>query len=966
MSLLTRVLLVLCATGSLTLSAQSPYYIADGARVPLEPDPASLALHVAPGELAYVAQTVEARADVASVERHPYHDRLIVRLDAALTGEASDWAAQLGLAPGALRSAVNGFTTPGGAELWLTHDVVFQPRAGVVSGSLQPLLDRYGARLSRNRFGTLVAEVSDPMQGLELGNALEASGLVRFAHTDFYAPIERHDDPLYPEQFQLNNTGQVIDGFTGAFDVDCNAPEAWTVSLGSASVVVAVIDDGVEAHEDLETGGGASRVLSGFTPATGGNGAPLSGGAHGQSCTGIIAASHNGIGVQGVAPNVQILPINIFAGGETTQDLADAFTYAKNNGADVISNSWGYVSSCGLNYSNLTSAINDAASNGRGGLGCAIAFSSGNGYGTCVSYPAYLPSVLAVGAITNQGNLSAYSNQGPNLDIVAPSNAAPGQAGAGVRTTDRMGFSGYSSGNYTNGFGGTSAACPVVAGVAALVVSENPGASGSAIHGILTSTATDMGTPGFDNTFGFGRVNAAAALSVTPAPTVSVSGTVQDASGNPVAGALVRYEGPSGPFEATTDGSGNYALSGLVDGQFYGIFAGRWGYLPTYDATVALDGSSRTTTLPAGYGDDFDLDLGWTVSGTASTGQWVRDIPIGTDFSGVPCNPGTDAVDLGSRAYMTGNGGGAAGTDDVDGGNTVLTSPAFDLTGYSDPWVRWSQWFFNDGGSGTPDDVLSVRLSNGSTTVDLLNTGGSGITSTGWTRELARVSDFLTPTANMRFIVETADGSTGHLVEAAVDRFLVFDSTATTAVCTTAPTGLNATVGATGVTITWNSLAADGAVSYTVSGRRAGGGSFRTLPAIAEPSTTAFVNQNKLRAGWTYEFKVQATCAGGVTGPESALGSFTWPGLRAEREISATLFPNPATERATLQFEARGGEARVRLLDATGRVRWSDVRDWNTGPAVLDVPVDALPSGAYWLTVEQGASREAHALTVVR
>ena len=82
-------------------------------------------------------------------------------LDAALSGEASDWAAQLGLPAGALRSAVHGFTTPGGADLWLTHDVVFQPRAGVVSGSLQPLLDRYGARLSRNRFGTLVAEVAD-------------------------------------------------------------------------------------------------------------------------------------------------------------------------------------------------------------------------------------------------------------------------------------------------------------------------------------------------------------------------------------------------------------------------------------------------------------------------------------------------------------------------------------------------------------------------------------------------------------------------------------------------------------------------------------------------------------------------------------------------------------------------------------------------------------------------------------
>lgn len=971
------VLLSFCLVASNTLYAQTAnppqtgfHYIAEGQPVALSPDASHLALHAHDGQLGLLQQSLQAAAGVADVEVHPHHNRILVELAAPLAGEpipaALAWAQAQGFPASVLRSAVPAFVTENGDMLWLTHDVVLQPKAGVVSGSLQPLLDRYGAQFSRNRFGTLVAEVDNPVQGLALGNALENSGLVRFAHTDFYARIERHDDPLFGDQFQLNNTGQVIDGFTGAFDIDCNAPEAWTVTLGSASVIVAVIDDGVEAHEDLVNGSGASRVLTGFTPATGGNGSPESGAAHGQACTGIIAASHNDLGVQGIAPNVQILPVNIFAGGETSQDLADAFTFAKNNGADVLSNSWGYTS-CFTSFSNLTNAINDVAANGRSGLGSVVAFSSGNGYNTCVYYPSKLNSVLSVGSVTNQGNHSDYSNEGPNLDIVAPSNSAPGQPGAGVRTIDRMGGAGYSSGNYTTGFGGTSAACPVVAGVAALVVSANPGASGPSIQNTLITTATDMGSTGFDNTYGWGRVNAAAALAIGPAPTVSVNGTVEDAAGNPISGAAVVYLGPSGPFNATTDAAGQYSLSGLIDGQFYDVFAGKWGFETTYNAAVALDGSSLTTVLPEGYRDNFELDLGWSTSGTASTGLWTRGEPIGTDFSGQLCNPDADALDFGSLAFMTGNGGGSAGTDDVDGGTAILTSPAMDLSGYSDAWIRWSQWFFNDGGSGTPDDVLNIRLDNGSSSAIVASIGGSGIVSGGWTRELIRVSDFLSPSANMTLSVETADGSTGHLVEAAFDRFTVIDSGAVPD-CSNAPAGLSASIGATGVTMSWNSLAGEGALSYLVSGRRAGGSAFRTLAPIAEPTTTAFVGQNKLRAGWTYEWKVQAQCAGGLSSPESALGSFTWPGLReaADQLEPLSLQPNPATSRVLLDWTATEGMARVLVLDLSGRVVLSDAFNASAGPMRIDLAIGPLADGFYLVELEQDGQRQTQRLTVQR
>ncbi|MEM6724805.1 MAG: S8 family serine peptidase [Bacteroidota bacterium] len=377
---------------------------------------------------------------------------------------------------------------------------------------MERLVEAYGVKNISEKYGTFRIELDDVTQVLAAANALEESKLFQFAHPDFYAPIVRHqvNDPLFNQQFQMNNTGQTLDGVTGAVDADCNALEAWNISLGSSGTTVAVIDDGLENHEDFNNSSGQSRYTAGFSPANNGNGNAVNGSAHGVSCAGSIAASHNSIGVRGVAPLANMISVNIFVGGESTQDLADGFTWAKNQGADVISNSWGYTS-CTLNFSNLNNAMADANANGRGGLGCVIVFSSGNGYKSCVDYPGNNTNVIAVGAFANTGIRSAYSNYGSALDIMAPSNNVGGP-GAGVRTTDRMGSPGYSSGNYTGTFGGTSSSCPVVAGVATLVLGYNPSLSSSDVKNILYSTAIDMGPAGVDAEYANGRVNAFAAL----------------------------------------------------------------------------------------------------------------------------------------------------------------------------------------------------------------------------------------------------------------------------------------------------------------------------------------------------------------------------------------------------------------------------------------------------------------------
>lgn len=141
-----------------------------------------------------------------------------------------------------------------------------------------------------------------------------------------------------------------------------------------------------------------------------------------------------------------------------------------------------------------------------------VVFTSGNDDSPydhlTVRFPANVDGVLTVGAIDKNGNIHNYSCRGNSMDLVAPSGGNPGD----VRTIDREGSDGYVAGNYYDEFNGTSAACPQVAGVAALMLSVRPDLTEAQIRTTLQQTATDMGTTGFDNTYGYGRVNAFAAL----------------------------------------------------------------------------------------------------------------------------------------------------------------------------------------------------------------------------------------------------------------------------------------------------------------------------------------------------------------------------------------------------------------------------------------------------------------------
>lgn len=409
-------------------------------------------------------------------------------------------------------------------------------------------------------------------------------------------------DPFFSEQFYAQNNLSI-----GSPKTDANIIWAWDLTLGSwapsaGPLIVAVVDSGVQiAHPDLGSGSilgfdAINNRWDGFG-CTNCSTNPDAASGHGTAVAGIIRAQHDdGIGIAGFAPAATLLPVQIFKGSASGSDvqIALGIDAAWQNDAQVINNSWG-----GGSPSNaITAAINRATSQGRGGKGSVVVFAAGNtsarssGIIGAVAYPAKLPNVLAVGAITRNGALADYTPEGPELDIVAVSSRLAILCGGEVVTTDLLGVPGCSDGpqgniDYTSTFGGTSAAAPQVSAVAAMVISRSPTLTEAQVRSAITNNADPWS--GSTTQVGAGKLNAYRAL--VGRITVRISGT-----SHPSSPGIFRYvanvTGGISPY--------NYQWSDTVDGHSQSVCSNS----PSCDLVVGDQGRFHQLLVVVTNGPD--------------------------------------------------------------------------------------------------------------------------------------------------------------------------------------------------------------------------------------------------------------------------------------------------------------------------------------------------------------------------
>lgn len=406
-----------------------------------------------------------------------------------------------------------------GGDLIFTEELLVGFKGWVPVSRHQQILQSAGAGMIRDSGWSSMPGTYRCLPGfksaldvLELANELAQMPEIAFAEPDaiFSGTMElTPNDPGYSQSWGLHNTGQS----GGTADMDMDAPEAWDITTGSSNILVAVLDTGVQQnHPDLNQIPGTDVTSDGP-----GDGGPVNScDRHGTPVAGCVSALiNNSLGAVGIAPGVRTVSIRTFISNGSCNGTwssqaswtVDALEWAETNGVRVSNNSNKY----GFQSSTIAAKYASTRANGM------VHFASaGNDSSSSVTYPASLPDVQAVAAVNRNGSLASFSNYGSDLFI-----SAPGQA---IYTTDRTGSPGYSSGDYTT-IQGTSFASPYAAGVAALVLSQQPGLTAAEVEQILQDTAMDLGAAGYDTTYGYGLVNAEAALlAVSELPEIEIEG----------------------------------------------------------------------------------------------------------------------------------------------------------------------------------------------------------------------------------------------------------------------------------------------------------------------------------------------------------------------------------------------------------------------------------------------------------
>lgn len=328
------------------------------------------------------------------------------------------------------------------------------------------------------------------------------------------------DDTWFDFQYGIRNTGQNIAGVDGVFGADVNALPAWNWTIGSPDVVVAVLDSGLNWHEEYE-----SRLMPGWNVPDGNDSFVDECSSHGTHVAGILGAEgDNGQGIAGVSWRCALMPVVVTDGCTGYESwVADGIVWAVDQGADLINMS--------LQYSTGTQLFADAVSWADAAGVIQVAAAGNTGGADDVQAPARFPESIAVAATDNRDRHWSSSSAGPEIDLAAP----------GWRV-----YSCASNFNYVYK-SGTSMAAPFVSGAVALMLSIDPDLDPLTAKVLLQVTTEDVEGVGFDDLTGAGRLDVGAAVLALDPPTPA---------------------------------PGDFDRDGRVDGRDFGTLLGAWGACP--------------------------------------------------------------------------------------------------------------------------------------------------------------------------------------------------------------------------------------------------------------------------------------------------------------------------------------------------------------------------------------------------
>ncbi len=608
------------------------FYYCNGERVPLVLEPTVYAVKFKPGSTsrgaAFSLQTSRfLREDSQAVGFIPHYGLQIYQTDArdrssrALAAEpdaavdnvraldhetAVEFAAMAYRRPQTSQSTTErtASRTEDADLLFITRRFLAQFKPGVTRSQIEALNAQHQVEIiealgyAENGYLLEAPEAAGDRSALTLANRYYESELTLFAHPDYIWRRHFRATALAAASTQRPDAAAVSDRASYLAEQwhlkTAKVTDAWNTTQGSANITIAILDDGTDTtHPEF-----AGKVVAEYDFANHvANGNPKTASdSHGTACAGVATAK--GVKSFGAAPNCQLIAVRTpdFLG---VADEANMFRWVADQGADIISCSWGPADGNGTFDplpDNVRSAIHYCATSGRGGQGIPIFWAAGNG-DESVSLDGYAanPEVIAVAASTSNERRAWYSDFGPEVWICAPSSGDGSLGDRRIFTTDRQGGLGYNTGlaskgdvtgDYTNDFGGTSSATPLVAGIVGLMLSANEKLTPDDVKDILKRTAdkigsaSDYGASGHSNLYGYGRVNAQKAVEAaqaTGSPTTpSIRGSVS-----------LPRSGSAPTFEVNLGGRRSFAIevatqASLFDGDAQGAdrteqnFYGSW------------------------------------------------------------------------------------------------------------------------------------------------------------------------------------------------------------------------------------------------------------------------------------------------------------------------------------------------------------------------------------------------------